>query len=450
MNQQDENQNQLLLPRTAVVGDNAFDGDLLNRKELAVKLTGYLDRLREGAVLAIDAPWGEGKTWFGRNWERHLKDEGHKVVFIDAFEQDYMEDPFLLLVAEITEVLDDGKGSTKGLLEKAGDVGKAILPMSTKAMINMTGRYLLGSTDFANGVEDVLKAANGEIADATDEWIKDTIKMHVKEKQSLQHFKDELKKFAGAQDNKPVVIIIDELDRCNPTFAVQLIERVKHLFDVPNLVFVLLLNRNQLENAVKGVYGADTEASAYLGKFVNFFFMLPKRTSVDMTNNNHVKKYVSDVFKRYNFENEGRQDFEDCLSAMATIFNMSLRQIEQAIALYAFAQSSNRFHNYFAYIITLKVMKPKLFQRLIKGDDNAHEIAKTDIDNLNKELSNTLMAKHVLTPLSEWHAAHINGFKEGEMGDTCKDILDKFCRLGKSPADFIPYLASQIDLSIEQ
>ena len=95
-------------------------------------------------------------------------------------------------------------------------------------------------------------------------------------------------------------------------------------------------------------------------------------------------------------------------------------------------------------------MKPKLFQRLIKGDDNAHEIAKTDIDNLNKELSNTLMAKHVLTPLSEWHAAHINGFKEGEMGDTCKDILDKFCRLGKSPADFIPYLASQIDLSIEQ
>lgn len=107
MNQQDENRCQLILPRTDVVGEQAFASDLLNRKELAVKLTGYLDRLRAGAVLAIDAPWGEGKTWFGRNWEQYLKDEDHKVVFIDAFEQDYVEDPFLLLAAEISGILDD-------------------------------------------------------------------------------------------------------------------------------------------------------------------------------------------------------------------------------------------------------------------------------------------------------------------------------------------------------
>ena len=93
MNQEGQTLPQLSLQRIAIVGDNAFDGDKLGRKELGERLTGYIDRLREGSVLAIDAPWGEGKTWFGRNWAKHLKEKEHKVVFIDAFEQDYMEDP---------------------------------------------------------------------------------------------------------------------------------------------------------------------------------------------------------------------------------------------------------------------------------------------------------------------------------------------------------------------
>ena len=447
MNQQNENRDQLILPRTDVVGDQAFEGDLLNRKELAVKLTGYLDRLREGAVLAIDAPWGEGKTWFGRNWEQYLKDEGHKVVFIDAFEQDYVEDPFLLLAAEIAEVFDN-EGAAREFRKKAVGVMKAILPIGTKALINITGRVALGSNDLSKDIGEGFEAVSDETANAAGKWIEGKINDHAQEKISLQHFKNELTKIAADQNN-PVVIIIDELDRCKPTFAVQLIERVKHLFDVPNLVFVLLLNRNQLQKAVKGVYGAETDASAYLGKFVNFFFLLPKRTSVDTTTNNHVKKYVFHVFERYNFETREDQHFKDCLSAMATIFNMSLRDIEQAIALYAFAQPFNNFSHFLSYAITLKIMNADLFQRLIKGDNKAHEEARKDIDRLNQELSHTIMAEKFLDPLSEWHAAHINGFKEGEMVGTCKYILDRFCQFDNSPENFIPYLAEQIDLSIE-
>lgn len=51
-----------------------FEGDMLDRRLLAEQLTGYLDRLRHGAVIALDAPWGEGKTWFARHWAVMLKD----------------------------------------------------------------------------------------------------------------------------------------------------------------------------------------------------------------------------------------------------------------------------------------------------------------------------------------------------------------------------------------
>ena len=448
MNQQDTNQHQLILPRKDVVGKQAFDGDLLQRDKLAAKLTGYLDRLRAGAVLAIDAPWGEGKTWFGRNWEQYLKDEGHKVVFIDAFEQDYAEDPFLLLAAEIAEVMDDNSAA-KELRKTAVGVMKAIIPMVPKVVFNVGGRAVLGTNNASKELEDVVKAINGEISNATDEWIAGKINNHAQEKESLKDFKEELNKFAAAQD-KPVVIIIDELDRCKPTFAVQLIERVKHLFDVPNLVFVLLLNRNQLEKAVKGVYGAETDASAYLGKFVNFFFMLPKRTSVDMTNNNHVKIYVFHVFKRYNFENKGRQGFEDNLSAMATIYGMSLRDIEQAIALYAFAQPFDILNNFLAYAIALKIKDIELFQRLSKDNNaEAHKVALEKIDKLNKELTHTLMAKNYLNPLSEWHVAHINGFKEEDIRGNFKKVMDRLWEYNIRKENIFPSLANQIDLSIE-
>lgn len=149
---------QLSIPKTSLVGDKPFDGDKLDRQTLAIHLTGYIDRLREGAVLAIDAPWGEGKSYFGRNWAKALEDNGHKVVFIDAFEQDYVEDPFLLITAEISHVLDDGQGAVKSLHEKAANVMKSILPIGTKALINMAGRLALGSTDLADSLKRRLKA----------------------------------------------------------------------------------------------------------------------------------------------------------------------------------------------------------------------------------------------------------------------------------------------------
>ena len=447
MNQQDENQNQLLLPRTAIVGKQAFDGDLLNRKELAVKLTGYLDRLQAGAVLAIDAPWGEGKTWFGRNWAKRLKDEKRTVVFIDAFEQDYVEDPFLLLAAEIAEVM--GKDSKEKFRKQAAGVMKAMVPIGTKATLNILGRIVLGSNDLSKEMKDVFEATNGDAVDVASKLIEEKINTHAQEKESLKYFKEELTKFAAKQ-NKPVVIIIDELDRCKPTFAVQLIERVKHLFDVPNLVFVLLLNRNQLEKAVKGVYGAETDASAYLGKFVNFFFMLPKNTSVDMAANNHVEKYVSDVFKRYNFENKTREHFKGCMSTMAIIYNMSLRDVEQATALYAFAQPSNIDNNCLAYAITLKIMKPNLFHRLSKDNTAvAHKEAKESIEKKQELNRNNQGVKNYLNLLFDWHVAHIDDFNDAVGGDF-KQIMLNFSQYNRIQRDKIfPSLAKLIDLSIE-
>ena len=73
---------------------------------------------------------------------------------------------------------------------------------------------------------------------------------------------------------QPLVFIIDELDRCRPTFAIELLERVKHIFDVPNIVFVFGINRDELVKSLESVYG-DIDAGTYLRRFFDMEFVLP-------------------------------------------------------------------------------------------------------------------------------------------------------------------------------
>ena len=82
------------------------------------------------------------------------------------------------------------------------------------------------------------------------------------------------------------------MDRCKPNFAVSLIERIKHYFDVPNVVFILLLNKEQLENAIKGVYGINTDATKYLDKFINFYFNLPKQNKEDHRTQYKIENFI--------------------------------------------------------------------------------------------------------------------------------------------------------------
>ena len=80
---------------------NRFEGDLFQRSKLADQLTGFLYRLPDGAVIAIDSQWGEGKTWFGRRWNASLQDEGFHTAYIDCFQQDHLDDPFTMIAGEL-------------------------------------------------------------------------------------------------------------------------------------------------------------------------------------------------------------------------------------------------------------------------------------------------------------------------------------------------------------
>lgn len=262
--------------------ETAWEGDLWDRKCLGLQLERYVDRLNCGAVLALDARWGEGKTWFVRHWAKHLDDTQHNVIYLDAFANDYLEDPFLVIASEIASKLDKEAGN-KPLVHKfkkaAAVMQQGLLTLAPTLIASMISCALTGgiiplikidSEKITDKLDDAIDKVTENIGEKVTEAIQAKIDSYEEEKSSIIAFKQTLAQLAENLD-KPLVFIIDELDRCRPDFAIRLIERIKHFFDIPKIVFVLVMDKSQFSNVVCHKYGYDKKiGEEYLDKFIDF------------------------------------------------------------------------------------------------------------------------------------------------------------------------------------
>lgn len=348
----------------------AFEGDNFERIKLAEHLANYIEKIRNGAVIAIDAPWGEGKTWFGLHLEKYLKDsKNHKTIFVDAFKQDYIEDPFLLISAEINSRIED-KSQQAELQKEAAQIMKYLTPEGAKAAMPELARLLIEISGFSETAKRISEKFAEQVIGDAEKWIIKKFENYEEEKKSFTKFKEKLEEFCTSKNQPPVVIFIDELDRCKPTFAVQLIERIKHLFDVKNLIFILLINRKQLEKAIGGVYGLGTESTQYLGKFINLSFNLPTAVSYqDYSDSSKVYAFIKQKLSEYNFTDDYMAStvatFNKELTAWTNAQGMSLRDIEQACTLFALSNFKPSCKTgLLTYFIVMKIMNPDLFKSL--------------------------------------------------------------------------------------
>lgn len=433
-------------PLDCVVDGAPFKNDLFERKAIAERLTGYIDRLSVGCVMGIDAPWGEGKTYFGRNWDALLSEQGYKTIYLDAFEQDFSDDPFFAISAEIlatTEADEEDDESWTGLKQAVVNTGKAVLPAATKLLINSFGKWILGTSDLAELKEKLPEVFEDKLGDAAEQYVKKRLHEYDQEKQTALHFRQALTDYTLKQE-KPVVFFIDELDRCRPTFAVQIIERIKHFFDTPNLIFVLLLNREQLEESIKGVYGSGINAHAYLGKFVHFFLKLPKRTKLESGRQNFNTSYSQYLAQHYKFENtQNMQNFTESLGDCASYLGLSLRDLEKAFIHFMIGQPIGSTAAFSAYMICLKLAKPALYHDVVGDKHDGHIQALEMVSQWHKDAPDSWL----IGQLVNIHKGKAYGFDSLEP-EQRQHLMYMGRDCGVRPENLFQWLAQRIDIVI--
>ena len=246
-----------------------FQNDLLDRKPSIEALTDLLGALEGPCVLALDSEWGGGKTTFLKMWAAHLRNEGFAVVEFNAWETDFSGDPFVALSARLQEQLDDAEADGAGQsVERFRVAAKKIALRAAPIAIRLLSQGLFDSGSLEQAITEEVSS-----------YAKDRLEEFDVVEQSFVEFKDSLQegatRLSQKHDNHPLFIMIDELDRCRPSYAIELLEVAKHLFSVDRIVFVLAINRPQLAHSVKALYGSDFDAKGYLFRFFDLDFALP-------------------------------------------------------------------------------------------------------------------------------------------------------------------------------
>lgn len=243
--------------------DDPFKDDKLGRQQYAVALTDVVEAYNGGAVIALNGAWGTGKTTFLKMWKQHLENNGFPAVYYNAWEDDFCDEPLLSMLRGL-----------KGLKKKTG-LDK-VLKNGAKVIVGaMSGAISAVSGVFGEAAKGAVEGGLKQLEESIYESLKDDDdKMKV-----MKDFKNSLTSYLKTVCKKvqPLVYMVDELDRCNPSFAVKVLERIKHLFDVPNVVFVLSIDKKHLACSVKGFYGSsEINADEYLRRFIDIDYYLPE------------------------------------------------------------------------------------------------------------------------------------------------------------------------------
>ncbi len=247
-----------------------FSDDALGRDIFAKQLNRMIQNSKElteneSLSIAIDASWGMGKTQFIHMWRNMLKEETKKwkTVYYNAWKYDDFADAIAPIVCEICKEYQE-------ILEK----DKSFLRATTNIlMVSITALTAIASAAFpALGPANAIGKA---IADTIDKRTEDGFfRDYIKRETAKADFRRALKGLVS--ENDKLVIFVDELDRCRPSFAIETLEVMKHFFNVDKVVFVFALDIQQLSKSIATVYGQNMDANGYLSRFFDCQLRLPQ------------------------------------------------------------------------------------------------------------------------------------------------------------------------------
>lgn len=303
--------------------DNPFESDTLERQDEIINLTKLLIRLDSPFTLAVNGSWGSGKTSFIRMWEAFLKSKKYITINYNAWENDSSEFPLLTFMGEIQDQIIDKNPENK---------------------VKIAGKELLNSatTVLSKGIESSLASITGgvvhfnlkETIDDIKESLENAPTEYVEYKKRRKKFKQKLENFAiqatDKLDNKTIICFIDELDRCKPTFAVELLENIKHYLCVNNYIFVIALDKKQLGISIGSLYGSQMDTEGYLKRFIDITYNLKTKDTRQFTVN-IFQIIFNEPFIIRDRKQDDRNLFFDTLEIFTRGFKLSLREIEQLI-----------------------------------------------------------------------------------------------------------------------
>lgn len=371
--------------------DELMNQDLFSRHQFAESMMSVVKSVPTPFTFGLDAPWGAGKTYFINHvLSQAAADNDIPFAIYDAFEHEKETDVLVSLVSTVLEQLKDlpQKRPSEIALKKVAATTAKVAVTTLKIAGNAAAKYVLRSSldelqkqfDFAPEAEHILASElEGSIAKFIFERSTEG-KSYKNIKALFQQSITELAESTG--NNKRILLVIDELDRCSPRHALAVLEAIHHLLNAEGLVILFSFHREQLERIVEHTYGIGINSSNYLQKFINYDFSFPP---VDYTiiRQAHIELSKRRAEKHQNKNLEKSQTFIfsfQFFNGFSRSLTIQPRDVERFTSVLLVAiEHCKKSHSFlstkdFSILTTWKVINSEILRKIVKEGLNDENI----------------------------------------------------------------------------
>lgn len=340
--------------------------DIFKRGRIAEQMCQLIVDMKAEAIspLALDGKWGCGKSTHAlrmkKCFENHHQDQV-KCIYWNASAEDYSENPLLSFIVFLYQnVTEENRANFKA------NSLRVLGTCFRQGLYNVTNQIFknLIFVDIQEACKSVISAleqAEIERGDIVATQFGKELDGVAAVSARLDAAEQLLVSVGG---KKELVIIIDELDRCRPDFALKMIESIKHLFSTENCKFILIMNKESMASSVNHLYGlGEDESFIYLNKYINRTFQLPNRYQHGIVSADCTLDYFLHLVNHGSFNNSLVKDF---MKRVISAESLTLRDVEKIAETIRFIREGNKgslqkendfdafFACYVAYLFTMK------------------------------------------------------------------------------------------------
>tara|TARA_R110000744_G_scaffold68620_1_gene139532 strand:+ start:294 stop:1649 length:1356 start_codon:yes stop_codon:yes gene_type:complete len=261
-----------------------WEQDRLGYKAIGETFTNLIKSIDSEKVISIEAGFGRGKTFFRKAWAEHLRQAGEVVIEIDVQQSDHSGDPVVTLLGALVEALprmDDDKGKKAiDSAKKLGAIGartfaKIVLRSAADELIDAATDTVLDKLEDFDTLDELINELGDGMSKAAGQFIAAQMAAErVRKKELPLQIKALQAALLQKAEGNRVIIVIDELDRCHPNYAIAFLEAMKLVFNQSGFVFCLMVNAEYLEKLAQHRFGVSPNDEKYLDKFVDIRFRL--------------------------------------------------------------------------------------------------------------------------------------------------------------------------------
>ena len=262
---------------------NSIRENKYNRTQDIMDFITMLDKIEGNMFISLDAKWGAGKTFYVRQIEQTLNYITRKIKNLDIeenIEDSFSESPLGTMELKYTYfpvyynawLYDNHNDPLMSLILIMTKVCETYCDTKLRSTLSENITELLDCFLFSIGKFQI----GGNLGNVREKFVSKDILSLVKTEEEIREKVKEIFNSIIVENVQKLVIFIDELDRCRPDFAIEMLERIKHYFDDDRIIFIASINREQLIHLISRYYGVDFDSTGYLDKFFDWNIYLPE------------------------------------------------------------------------------------------------------------------------------------------------------------------------------